>query len=163
MESIKEFLHIDLKWQKDDFKKRTWNLTFDNEKIMTINQGSWFFRNFFNVESDAGFWIIRRIGKGPYLYEIRNRSLVGGKLFEIGFKNRFTLGMFNPTAADNFNWKALEGGGGYGWYQDGLEVVRFEKIGRSFTQFNYNASVVNGRVNEKWLTAMLVAGYIALS
>ncbi len=162
MESLKEFLHIDLKWEKDEFKSKEWHLTFDKEKIMTVIQGNWFFFNFMYMKSHIGNWSIKRKGFGPYIFEIKDRTIVGRQLFTIGFKNRFNLGMFNATSADTFEWKRLKVGSGYGWHIDDLEVIRYERTGRSLTKFNYSASIVNGRVEEEWLAAMLATGFMAL-
>lgn len=160
---LKEFAHIDLEWKKDPYKKRIWHLMFDDDKLISIQQGGWFFNRFQFVESHSGSWRIRKFGNEPYLYEFKKKNLVGKKEFEIGFKKRYSQGMFNPTIADTFRWKKLEGNTkGMGWYYDGLEVVRFEKVGRSMTSFNYKASIANGRINERWLAAMLVSGFLAL-
>ncbi|MGK0390950.1 MAG: hypothetical protein ACI94Y_003710 [Maribacter sp.] len=163
MEPLKEFLHINLQWEKDLYKKKIWNLKFDNDTLVSIHQGGWFFSRFQFVEAECGSWRVKKFGKEPYLFEFKKKNLVGKKEFEVGFKKRYSLGMFNPTKVDSFNWKALEGNAkGMGWYADGLEVVRFEKMGRSMSKFNYHTSIVNGRIEERWLAAMLVTGFMAL-
>lgn len=163
MESLKEFSHINLEWKKDPYKKRIWHLMFDEDILITVKQGGWFFSRFQFVESNVGSWRVQRFGNEPYLYEFKKKNLVGQKEFEVGFKKRHTQGMFNGTEADSFRWYKLEGNtNGMGWYFDGLEVIRFEKTGRSMTGFNYNTSIANGRINERWLVAMLVSGFFAL-
>ncbi len=163
MESIKEFLHIKLTWEKDPYQRKIWTLKFDDDVLVEMKQGGWFFSKYYFATSAAGEWRIKKHGNEPYLFEFKKKNLVGKKEFEIGFKKKSTLGMFNPTKADSFLWKKLEGGAkGMGWHQDDLEVVRFEKIGRSFSKFNYQASVVNGRLDERWLSAMLISGFLAL-
>lgn len=163
MESLKEFSHINLEWKKDPYKKRIWHLMFDNDILMTVRQGGWFFSQFHFVEAGIGSWRVKRFGKEPYLYEFKKKNLVGQKEFEIGFKKRHSQGMFNPTEADSFMWHKLEGNAnGMGWYMDGLVVIRFEKVGRSLTSFNYSASITNVRMDERWLAAMLVTGFFAL-
>lgn len=164
MESLKEVLHIDLTWEKDTYKPKEWNLIFDKDKMMKITSGPWYYFNRFQfVETHSGQWRVQRKGNDPYIFEFKKKNLVGKKQFEIGFKKRFKLGMFNPSIADTFEWHSLEGNvKGMGWHMDGLEVVRFEKVGRSFTKFNYKASVVNGKIDESWLAAMMASGFLAL-
>lgn len=163
MESLKEFLHINLQWEKDAYKKKLWHLKFDNDTLVSVNQGGWFFSRFQFVEAKCGSWRVKKFGNEPYLYEFKKKNLVGKKEFEVGFKKRYSLGMFNPTIADSFDWRPLEGNvKGMGWYADGLVVVRFEKMGRSMSKFNYHASIVNERIEERWLVAMLVSGFMAL-
>lgn len=164
MESLKEFLHIDLTWEKDTYKPKEWNLIFDDDIMMKITNGPWWYFNRFQfIDAHSGQWRVQRKGNGPYVYEFKRKNLIGRKEFEIGFKNRFKEGMFNPTKADTFRWHALVGSAkGYGWHQEGLEVVRFEKIGRSFSKFNYKASVVNNKIEESWAVAMIASGFLAL-
>lgn len=164
MESLREFVHINLEWHKNAFKKRTWDLKFDDDVICSITEGGWFFRRLNYAQTAAGKWTIKRLGKDPYLLEIKDRTVVGRKLFEIGFKKNYNLGMFNTTEADTFDWKKLEGKGkGYAWHQDGLEVVRFERLSRGGrSKKGFVTSIVNNRLEEKWLAAMIVSGFIAM-
>jgi len=164
MESVKEYLHIDLEWSKNPYRKRTWDLKFDDELICTITQGGFFFRKLHYVQSKAGKWVIKRVGRDPYLYQVKNKVVVSPNLFQIGFKKKHKEGMFNPTKADSFLWKKLEGKAkGMAWFYDGLEAVRFEYIKRTGKdKLNFRTSVIKGDLEEKWLAAMIIVGFIAM-
>lgn len=163
MESLREFAHINLEWHKDPFKKRTWNLQFDDDVICIVTLGGWLFRKTNYAQSSTGKWLIKLKGKDPCLIEIRDRTVIGKKLFDVGFKKKFSLGMLNTSVADTFNWKKLEGTKGYAWYQDGLEVVRFERVSRGGrSKKGFVTSIVNNRLEESWLTAMIVTGFLAM-
>ncbi len=163
MSVLKEFEHIDLKWEVAEGEKRRWNLIFDKEILLSIKQGSWFSRHKIYASSHFGNWSIKKNGKNPCVFEIKERSLIGRKLFELGFRNKLSEGMFNPTEVDTFRWKKIDGKRkGMAWHQSDLEVVRFEKKGMSLTSFNYEVSFIKGDHKDIWIMAMIVVGFLVL-
>ncbi len=131
---------------------------------MRVIQGGFFFRKRFLVETATHKWSVSKKGKDPYLYEIREKTVVGKKLYSIGFKKRHNEGMFNGNEADSFEWKKLEGASkGWGWHLDGMEVIRFEKrTWRKGQRKGYVTQILNGRQDEGWLAAMVATGFLAM-
>lgn len=169
MNKIHDFTHIPLKWEKRLDNARMWQLKFDDEVILEVGTGGhWLLNLIFNrytfVKSQKESWRVKKMGSvSTFVYEFRIKNVLGKKAYEIGFRSKGKEGMFNPSPADSFRWKKLEGGNGMAWYQDGLEVVRFEKTGRSFMNFNYTSSVTKNQLDERWLAVMLATGFLVLT
>jgi len=164
MALFKDITHIDLKWEKDGYKPKEWNLIFEKDLLMKIKPGPWWqFGVYQYISTESGSWRVKKNGKDPFIYEFSKQSLLGTKEFEVGFKKKKSQGMFNPNQHVSFDWHKLDGKAkGMAWHLDGLEVIRFEKVGRSYSKFNYSVSITNKEVNERWVAAMVAAGFMAL-
>ncbi len=166
MESLKEFLHIELEWLANPENKHQWILKFEKDVLMSVDRKGWFFDRYFVAHSASENWHIKinKYKRGSYYHDFKKMNLLRSKLFRIGFKKKDSLGMFNPTKEHSFLWKKLGGKmNGIGWHLNDTEIIRFERKGRSISNFNYTVSIVNNDFNEKWISAMIISGFLAIN